>query len=201
MQYSQENPCVGVSLQAFSPAILFIRHQQLCFPVNIRSIYQTPILKKFVNGIFYKKELTQLKTKQLKQKFMWNLWVFNFISWHAYKEKFKENAHKSKQMVGGKLSHIQFPHVIVRWNLSRLDELKFHPGKPGSCNHHLRTGSGNGSFAIFCGWFFKKIFSQIICCLLTKVHCLSECLYSLRFRQYVYGNYPFLRLWCHKLWN
>ena len=35
LQYSQENPCVGVSLQAFSPAILFIRHQQLCFPVNI----------------------------------------------------------------------------------------------------------------------------------------------------------------------
>ena len=25
LQYSQENPCVGVSLQAFSPAILFIR--------------------------------------------------------------------------------------------------------------------------------------------------------------------------------
>ena len=32
---------------------------------------------------------------------------------------------------------IWFPHIIVGWNLSRLDELKFHPGKPGLCNHHL----------------------------------------------------------------
>ena len=33
---------------------------------------------------------------------------------------------------------ILFPNVIVGWNLSRLDGLKFHPGKPGSCNYHLR---------------------------------------------------------------
>ena len=24
------------------------------------------------------------------------------------------------------------------WDLSKLDEVKFHPSKPGSCNHHLR---------------------------------------------------------------
>ena len=32
-----------------------------------------------------------------------------------------------------------FPHVIVGWNLSKLDGLKFHPGKTGSCNHHLNA--------------------------------------------------------------
>ena len=32
---------------------------------------------------------------------------------------------------------IWFHHVMVRWNLPWLDGLKFRPGKPGSCNHHL----------------------------------------------------------------
>ena len=31
-----------------------------------------------------------------------------------------------------------FPHVIVGWNLPRLDGLKFQPGKTGSYNHYLR---------------------------------------------------------------
>ena len=35
-----------------------------------------------------------------------NLWVFNFVNWHVYKEKFKEIACKSKQMPGGKLSRL-----------------------------------------------------------------------------------------------
>ena len=30
-----------------------------------------------------------------------------------------------------------FLYVIVGWNLSRLDGLKFDPGKTGSCNHQL----------------------------------------------------------------
>ena len=32
---------------------------------------------------------------------------------------------------------IQFPYVIVGWDLSRLDGVKSHLRKPGSCNHHL----------------------------------------------------------------
>ena len=32
---------------------------------------------------------------------------------------------------------IKFPQVIVAWDLLRLNWLKFHPGQPGSCKHHL----------------------------------------------------------------
>ena len=35
------------------------------------------------------------------------------------------------------------------WNLSRLDGLKFHPGKPGSCNHHLRGHNSKKQLHIF----------------------------------------------------
>ena len=61
----------------------------------------------------------------------------------VYKEKFKEIAYKSKQMPGGKLSRLAGTkfnfHVILEWDPSQLDGVAFHPSKPGSCNHHLRT--------------------------------------------------------------
>ena len=33
----------------------------------------------------------------------------------------------------------------VKWNLSRLNGLKFHSGKPRSCNHHVRSKWYHGS--------------------------------------------------------
>ena len=32
---------------------------------------------------------------------------------------------------------ILIPRVIVGWDLSRLDQLKFHSDKPGSSNHYF----------------------------------------------------------------
>ena len=34
---------------------------------------------------------------------------------------------------------LDFSHLIVGRDLLRLDKLKFHPGKLGSCNHHLSS--------------------------------------------------------------
>ena len=54
----------------------------------------------------------------------------------------KRNVNKSKQIPDEKLPCLPKmnlnPHVIVRWNLFRLDGLKSHPGKPELCSHHLR---------------------------------------------------------------
>ena len=60
-------------------------------------------------------------------------------------KKNKKIVSKSKQIPDEKLpacqneiwfSHIS--HTIVGWNLPQLDKVKFHSGKLGSCNHHLR---------------------------------------------------------------
>ena len=66
-----------------------------------------------------KKAQAPLKTKQS---------MGIFLNWHDYKEKLKEDVYKFKEI---------FLHVIIGWNLFRLDGLNFHRGKTRSCNHHL----------------------------------------------------------------
>ena len=46
----------------------------------------------------------RLNNSNKKTKINRNLWVFVFENWRPYKEKFKENTCKSKQIPGGELS-------------------------------------------------------------------------------------------------
>ena len=87
------------------------RHQILCFPLNIAKLLRTPDLKHMCAQlllILWKRiDTAEDLTTQAKRIYInWNLWVFNFLEWITYKEKFKENPHKSKQMQGGTLSHL-----------------------------------------------------------------------------------------------
>ena len=90
------------------------------------------ICERLVLILWTRIEITQAKTILING----NLWDFNFVNWHGYKEKFKEIAYKSKQMPGGKLSLLA--DEIVEWDLPRLDGVNFHSRKPGSFNHHLK---------------------------------------------------------------
>ena len=46
------------------------------------------------------------RNNSTKKKINGNLWVFNFVNRHGYKEKFKKIAYKPKQMTGVKLSRL-----------------------------------------------------------------------------------------------
>ena len=136
MQYSQENTCVAVSLQAFRFAILLIRDTNTYVFLRILRNFKEHHFEEHLRttaSYFMNKNGNNSSQKNLING---NLWVFNFVNWHGYKEKFKEIAYKSKQMPGGKLSLLA--DEIVEWDLPRLDGVNFHSRKPGSFNHHLK---------------------------------------------------------------
>ena len=134
MQYSQENTCVEVSLQAFRFAILLIR--------DTNTYVFLQILRNFKEHHFEEHLRTtasyfMYKNRNNSRKNNFNQWnIFNFVNWHGYKEKFKEITYKSKQMPGRKLP--LFAGEIVEWDLPRLDGVNFHSRKPGSFNYHLK---------------------------------------------------------------
>ena len=46
LQYSQENTCVGVSLQGFQLCNFVKKRLQYCFPANTAKCLRTPVLKR-----------------------------------------------------------------------------------------------------------------------------------------------------------
>ena len=69
---------------------------------------RTPILKKICKQlllILWKRiDTAEDQTTQAKNfKINANMWVLNFLNWFFYKQKFKENVCKSKQVQDGKL--------------------------------------------------------------------------------------------------
>ena len=90
LKNSNENTCVGVSLQVFRSANLFKGDQHLCFPVNIAKLLRT---LQTTASYFMIKIRHSWRLNNNNKKFL-NQW------------KSKENAYKFKQMPGGKLSRL-----------------------------------------------------------------------------------------------
>ena len=90
LKNSHENTCVGVSLQVFRSANLFKGDQNLCFAVNIAKLLRT---LQTTASYFMIKIRHSWRLNNNNKKFL-NQW------------KSKENAYKSKQMPGGKLSRL-----------------------------------------------------------------------------------------------
>ena len=84
------------------------RHQHLHFSVNISKILRTRVLKniceRLLPFLWKNRNSWRLNNSNKKTKINRNLWVFVFENWRPYKEKFKENTCKSKQIPGGELS-------------------------------------------------------------------------------------------------
>ena len=102
LQYSQENICG--SLFAGLQVCNFINeiHKHLCFLGSIVKLWKIPFWRAFANNCFSFRNNSSKKKIKINGK----PWVFSFINWHSYKEKFKEVIYKSKQIPGGKLSHL-----------------------------------------------------------------------------------------------
>ena len=99
LQYSQENTCVEVSLQAFRFAILLIRGINTYSFLRILRNFKEHHFEEYLRttaSYFANKNWnnsSKKKKKKLNQGIL-NLWVFNFVNWHGY----KEIAYKSKQV-------------------------------------------------------------------------------------------------------
>ena len=97
LQYSQENTCVEVSLQAFRFAILLIRgintYGFLRILRNFKEHHFEEHLRTTASYFMNKNRNNSSKKKKINQGIL-NLWIFNFVNWHGY----KKIAHKSKQV-------------------------------------------------------------------------------------------------------
>ena len=88
------------------------RLQRWCFPVNTANFLRTPILKNICERLLltlWKRIDThswRLNNSSKKNFNHWKSRNLQFCKRHTYKEKSKENACKSDQIPGGKLSRL-----------------------------------------------------------------------------------------------
>ena len=145
LQYSQENTCVGVSLRAFKSTILSKKTPTLMFCCEYWEIFKNTYFEEHLRttaSYFMKKNRHSWRLNNSSKKILnqWKSMNLQFCKMTCLQRKIQRNAWTVPPC---HLTLPYFPHVIVKWNLSRLDGLKFYPGKPGSCNHHLSRKNSN----------------------------------------------------------